>query len=357
MGLEIEFEYDDTQGGVWAGPAEPDLRGRLGRRWNSRLAAASPLFVQFGIAAAALVLGAASTAGYLAGRTAEQNRATLLLHLAPVTPFAVDPIPVPADLSPDVQRATPWTDVFNQKVTLTLVNDGPDPVSVLGVTVSAPEFRAARLTADSARIAPGGVSVLRGMAHFVCGDYPANPVGEADVSPAAATVAQLSVRTSDGRTRGETLQVDRYSDVAEQAVCQRMLGPEVVGTPVYTQSGAAGVYSVTVPVTNRAPFPLRAALSPTATRDWSTGAGLALSTAGAVTIPPHGTGPVTVLVIITDCTAAKQSAVQGFGFDTLAFTDALDNPDGAQTRQTDEALFMADHGLIVAYCDAGGAGR
>ena len=132
MGLEIEFEYDDTQGGAWSQPAEPELRQRFGRLWNARLSAASPLFVQLGVALAALVLGAAATGGFLAGRTAQQDRATLLLHLAPVNPFVIDPIPVPADLSPDVRRATPWTNVFDQAVALTVINDGPDPVTVLG---------------------------------------------------------------------------------------------------------------------------------------------------------------------------------------------------------------------------------
>ena len=353
MGLQIEFEYDDTQSGVWSQPAEPDLRRRFGRRWNARLSAASPLFVQLGAALAALVLGAASTAGFLAGRAAQQDRATLLLHLAPVNPFVVDPIPMPADLSPDVRRATPWTNEFDQNVALTVINDGPDPVTVLGATLAAPEFRTLALTSRSAgnpRLVPGGTSVLRGRAHFVCGSYPTAPGNSAGSLP-LATVAQISVRTPDGVTRHETLQVDKYSDVAEQSVCQRMLGPEVVGTPTYTPSGRPGVYSVSVPVTNRASFPLRAALSASSAQDWATNAGLAISTTGPKTIPPHATATVTVSVSILSCTAAKAVAAEGFAFDTLAFTDARNSLDGLDARQQDEALFVADHGLIIQYCD------
>jgi len=357
VGLEIEFEYDDTQGGAWSRPEESDVRGRLGRRWNERLSAGSPLFVQFGIAVAALVLGAASTAGFLAGRTAQQDRATLRLHLAPVAPFVIEPIALPADQSPAQRLATPWTDAFDRPVTLSLVNDGPDPVSLVGATLTAPQFSLLALTTGSAgpaRIAPGGISVLRGTAHVVCGDYPGRAAYDPTAPPPIATVAQLSVRTTDGAIRHETLQVDRYSDVAEQSVCERMLGPEVVGTPVYTASPTAGLYAVTVPVNNRAPFPLRAALSPAATEEWKANAGLSLETGAPATIPPHGAESVTIMVGVLDCTAAKSIAVEGYGFDTLSFTDARDSPDSLDARQQDEALFLADHGLIVQYCDSVG---
>jgi hypothetical protein len=357
VGLEIEFEYEDTQGGAWSRPEESDLRGRIGRRWNERLSAGSPLFVQLGIAVAALVLGAASTAGFLAGRTAQQDRATLRLHLGPVDPYVIVPIPLPADQSPAQRLATPWTDTFDQPVMLTLVNDGPDPVSLLGATLTAPQFRTLTLTAGSAgsaQLAPGGISVLRGRAHIVCGDYPALTIADALAAPQVATVAQISVRTADGETRRETLQVDRYSDVAEQAVCQRMLGAEVVGTPVYTASPTAGVYTVTVPVTNRAPFPLRASVSSSAIEEWQVNAGLDLKTAGPVTIPARGTWSLSIVVTVVDCTYAKAIAVEGYGFNTLSFTDARNSPDSLDARQQDEALFMADHGLIVQYCDRSG---
>jgi hypothetical protein len=127
-----------------------------------------------------------------------------------------------------------------------------------------------------------------------------------------------------------------------------------VGTPTYTPSGRPGAYSVTVPVTNRASFPLRAALSRSAWQDWSTNAGLEISAAGPETIPPHATESFTISVSVLNCTPAKAIAAEGYGFDTLAFTDARNTPDSLDARQQDEALYVADHGLIVQYCDRSG---
>jgi hypothetical protein len=353
LNLEIEFEYDDTQEGVWSPAEQPLLRERVSGRWSAWLSSANPLFVQLGIAITALILGAASTAGLLDGRTAQQDRAITRLHLAPVGPFVVQTI---ADATVSTQSvpellATPWTDVFDQRVTLTVVNDGPDPVSVLGATLAAPEFRATALTpASSARVAPGGVSILRGLAHFVCGDYPTAVPGSPAVSPAVATTAQISVRTADGRVRREALQVDRFSQVAEQAVCQRMPAPEVVESTAFTPARTAGAYTVTVAVANRASFPLRMALSPSAVQTWSTTAGLTISAGDALTIPPHGTETFAITASVDSCTLANPMATAGYGFDSLVFTDARDAPGSFNARQQDIALVLADSAVIKAYC-------
>jgi hypothetical protein len=350
MGLEIEFEYEDTQDGVWSAAREPDrLRTWLKRRRSAQPQTGSnPLILHAGIALAAAVLGAASMAGFLHGRTAANDRGVSLLHLAPVNPFVVQPLPAPPPiLAQNVEQflATPWTDTFDQNVSLSVINDGPDPVTVLGATLSALDFQATELTpASPAPTAPGAVSLLRGRAHFVCGDYPPGRV---------ATVAQLSVRTADGAVRREPLVVDHDSQIAEQAVCAQMPVPEFVPSTTFAPSHESGTYIAEVTAANRAPFPLRVTLSQSGGEFWTSTGGLDVSVPNDTVIPPHGSGTVAISVTVTECSLAQEAASNDYASDTLAFSDARDAPGSPQARMTDAAFALADLNSVMAYCGDG----
>lgn len=380
MSLEIEFDYDDTQGGVWSpAPEAPPLRERVGRRWNPGLVAGNPLFVHLGIALAALALGAASTAGFLEGGNAARNRTVTRMHLAPVNAFVVDALRVPAADSAAGLLAEPWTNAFDQHVSLSVINDGPDPVTVLGAQVTAPQFgtvtlepvgsdhaatagtgtttpgtgtasapssaksaSAAHIAADSALTPPGGVATLRGMAHIVCGDF-------ASVDP-AATVARLTVRTADDKTRVQTLMVDRFSDIQEQAVCRAMPGPQVVTSASSVPDKAPGKYTFVIDVTNRAPFPLLATMPSNVVQSWQGIAGLDVQAPAPTTIPPHGSAVITVPIAIASCGLALQAAQSAYAVDALAFTDARDGPNNPLSRESDQSLALYDFGVITRYC-------
>lgn len=348
MGLEIEFDYDDTQGGVWSPALEaPPLRERVGRRWNAGLSAGSPAFVHLGIALAALALGAASTAGYLDGKAAARDRTITRLHLAPVDAFVVEPLNLPQPASAQDLLATPWTNAFDQHVALSVVNDGPDPVTVLSAQVTAPQFGTVNLAplatsrgAAPASTAPGKVGSLHGMAHIVCGDY-------SSIDP-AATVARLTVRTSDGRTRVQTLMVDRFSDIQEAAVCAVMPGPQVVTSTSTALSNTPGTYTYNVKVANRAPYPLLMTVPSNVIQDWQSAAGLVVEAPSPVTIPAHGSSSVAIPVTISSCTLALESV--SYGFDTLAFVDARDGPDDPLARESDQSLLLDDQSVVKPYC-------
>ena len=350
MGLEIEFEYDDTQDGMWSPVREPGrLRTWLSRRPAARWPAGNPLIVHVGIALAAVVLGAASMAGFLHGRTAVDNRGIAHLHLAPVNPFVVQSLPTPPDTQSVGQfLATPWTNTFDQDISLSVINDGPDPVTMLGATASAMDFPTTELTpVGPAPTAPGSVSLLRGRAHFVCGDYPPNRT---------ATVAQLRVRTADGVIRPETLVVDHYSQIAERAVCARMPAPQIVQSTTFSEPRESGVYIAEVTVINRAPFPLRMSLPQSAEESWTSGAGLYLSAPGDTIIPPRGTGAIAIAVKVTECPLAQEAASNAYAYDTLAFTDARDATGAPQARMIDEAAVpLADLDSVMTYCVSNGA--
>ncbi|MBS2961717.1 hypothetical protein KGA66_01565 [Actinocrinis puniceicyclus] len=352
MGLEIEFDYDDTEGGRWSAPSETQpLRARVGRRWNAGLAAGNPLFVHLGIALAALVLGAASTAGFTQGRQAARDRAATVLHLAPVGPFVIDSPPSPPT---DVRQllATPWTDAVDEHVTLRVVNDGPDPVTVLGAQVTASQFAPATLlpaapggataATTTTTTAPGGVSALGGVAHFVCGDFPS-------VDP-VATVARLTVRTADGGTRSQTLMIDRFSDIEEQRVCQRMPEPGVITSFGLLHSKTRGTYTVLVGVTNRAPFPLLVWVPADAVTSWRSDSGLDVRAPAPVSIPPRGSANIAIPVSVVSCALALESAQGGYGYDSLAFADFRDGPHNARVHQTEQGLALAAPDEIAKYC-------
>lgn len=375
MGLEIEFEYDDTQDGVWSPAHEvPPLRERVGRRWNRRLAAGSPLLVHLGIALAALALGAASTAGFLAGDEAARNRTITRLHLAPVNAFVVEALHVPPAESPAGLLAEPWTDTFDQHVSFSVINDGPDPVTVLSAQITAPQFGTVKLepvaqypaaaagnapnavsgaatvkpssdagnAADLAVTPPGGVATLRGMARIVCGDF-------ASVDP-AATVARLTVRTADDKTRVQTLMVDRFSDIQEQAVCRVMPGPQVVTSVSSVPSRTPGKYTFVIDVANRAPYPLLASMPSNIVEDWQGIAGLDVQAPAPTTIPPHGSAAITIPIAIGSCQLALQALQSAYPAQAFAFTDARDGMNNPLSRESDQDLALYNSAVITRHC-------
>lgn len=347
MGLEIEFEYDDTQGGVWAPAHEvPPLQECVSRRWNAGLSAGNPLFVQAGIALAAVTLGAASMAGYVEGKSAAQDRTITRIHLAPIDPFAIEPLPLASTNVKDL-LATPWTDTFNQHITLSVINDSPDPVTVLGAQVTAPQFGTAKLTPAGSGlhpVSPGAVTVLRGIAHFACGDLPS-------VDP-VATVARLTVRTADGDTRVQSLMVDRFSDVEEVAVCAAMPGPQVVTATTASRPSylLPGSYIYSVDVTNRAPYPLLAAMPTNVRSSWMAGAGLDVQIPAPVTIPANGSTRISLFIGVSNCNVALEAAQAGYAYSALAFTDARDGLYNPRSRESDQDLTLYDAAVIKQYC-------
>lgn len=355
MGLEIEFEYDDSPDGEWS----PAQDARSAREWLSRGRSAispsgNPLFLHLGIALVALAVGAASMGGFLTGRTAANNRAVALLHLAPADAFIIPALPDPSTQkqTPEQLLATPWTNATDQNMSLGVINDGPAPVTVLSATISSLDFDVTDLTpASTAPTAPGAISTLRGRAHFVCGDYPTDRI---------ATVANLRVRSADGVIHHETLEVDRFSEIAEQSICALLPPPEVIRSTTFlpapkvpasdTHSVADSLttYLVKITASNRATFPLRMDLPQSAIESWA-GGGLGLTTGDDVIIPPKGTGSITIAVSVTDCPNAV-AAGSGYAYDLLAFSDGRDPPGDQQARSFEPILPIADQDAIMKYC-------
>jgi hypothetical protein len=354
VGLEIEFEYDDGQDGSWSAEAEaPPARDWLSWGRSSGSSAGNPLIVHLGIALAAFALGAASMAGYLSGRSGVADRSIAVLHLAPVDSFTMRALPAPQPQSPDQALDTPWANTFDQDVTLSLINDGAAPVTILGAGLSSLEFDVTQLVpASSAPTAPGGVSTLRGRAHVVCGDF---------APGRTATVAKVRAQTADGVTRQETLMVDRFSEIAEVAVCDRAPTPQIVRSTTFSPAPAIPpnqthppsnptTYVAQVTATNRAPFPLRMSLPETAVQSWADGAGLALSAAGDTIIPPSSTGTIAISVSVTDCPTAQAAASGGYDYDLLTFSDARDAVGAPYVRPFIQNAPITDLSAIMNYC-------
>ncbi|HVT68539.1 MAG TPA: hypothetical protein VHF26_12370 [Trebonia sp.] len=349
MSLEIEFEYEDTREGVWSAPVEP---APLHRRWRPGAprssgrpgGGAAMLYLAIGLTA--LAVGAASTSGFLHGRRVTQDRATVEIHLGPLTPLDIQPLDSQPDADVAKLLATPWTDEFDQGMKLTVVNDGPQPVTLLSATLHAPQLGKATSMAVAApgrATAPGGTAAFTGVGHFVCGDF-------ASVNR-AATTADLTLRTADGATRVERLIIDRFSEIEETTVCGLMQPPYVVRSTTFsTASQLPGHYKATVTVTNRAPFPLRMRLSDPAIQSWAVAGGLGLEGARDTIIPPKSTGTYTINVSVRDCPTANQLGQQDYALDSLAFSDARDAANSPLVRNMDAALNLVDYPFVNHYC-------
>lgn len=347
--LEIEFESDGDAGPIW-----PDAAGALGAE---HLATQPPVWgrsdartlFRARLVLAVAVLVTACVSGVLAGRKAPENHHTVAVRVADVNPLTIDP--VPAVEARSGSPATPWTGTFDRSVALTLVNSGADPVTILGGALIAPQISPSALLPAGEVVAPGATQTLRTRAHFDCVNYPLHV--SATSESATETTASLDVRTLDGTVHRVSLLVDAFDIRIEQAVCAHVQNPEVLGPPVFSAADGPSSFTATLPVTNRAPFPVRVNLDQQTSTDWVLHTGLILVT-GESLIPAGGHGRIVFDVQVTDCLLARAAADQALGFDTLVFTDArlaLNNPLARQFDQVFTANTAAD--AIDRVCPAG----
>ena len=337
MSVEIEFEPDEGAGG----PLWPDTVGALGAEQlgmqvpSWRKSDPRTLFIVRLVLAGA-VLAAACITGFLAGQKAPQNQHTVAVHVADANPLTIDPVP---EVNPrGAMLPAAWTGSFDRPVALAVVNSGPDPVTILGGAIIAPQIASGGTLPAGVVLAPDARRTLRTRAHFDCVDYPLHV--SATSESATETTARLDIRTADGTLHRVSLLVDPFNVSIERAVCGRVQSPQVLGLPVIGPATGPSAFTATLPVVNRAPFPLRANLDQQTSTTWVMQAGLILVT-GETVIPAGGSGRIVFDVQVTDCLLARTAVGEARGFDTLVFTDArltLNNP---LAREFDQ-VFTAD---------------
>lgn len=336
MSVEIEFEPDEGAGPFW-----PDTAGALGaeqlatQTLSWRKSDPRTVFIVRLVLAGA-VLAAACVTGFLAGQKAPQNQDTVAVHIADANPLTIDP--VPQVNARGGMLATAWTGSFDRSVALAVVNRGPDPVTILGGAIIAPQIASGGTLPAGVALAPGAGRTLHTRAHFDCVDYPLHV--SATSESATETTARLDIRTVDGTSHRVSLLVDPFNISIERAVCGRVQSPQVLGLPVFGPEPWPSAFTATLPVVNRAPFPLRVNLDQQTSTTWIVQAGLILVT-GETVIPAGGSGQIVFDVQVTDCLLARTAVGEARGFDTLVFTDArlaLNNP---LAREFDQ-VFTAD---------------
>jgi hypothetical protein len=215
VGLEIEIEYDDSADAEWA-----DERARPSRRRRAMPFAPS-LRPGLVLGASVAVVGAAAVAGLAFGLTAPQDRSRVALHLASSESYLVDAQPVAAARGTDRGDRTVW---------LKVVNDGPRAVTVLGATLSSPDLAASRLVPDGGDdiLKPGAVGTLRGLARFACGGGTHEGLDSTFAEVAFATVADVELRTADGRAHQVQIIVEQYNAQLSLDECGQAVAPRVV---------------------------------------------------------------------------------------------------------------------------------
>lgn len=202
MGLEIEFEDEDSAEAEAEFEAErAPYQGAPRRRWALALTAT------------AAAVAVTAVAGLDIGRTAQQARSRAILRLAPSESYVIDALPAsspsPAEGS-GVERA----------VLLRVLNDGPRPVTVLGGTLSSPDFATVRLLPDAGgALKPGGVGTLRAVARLACGGGPGEGTEATFAEVSFATVADIDLRTSDGLSHRVSIIVQQYNALAMFIAC------------------------------------------------------------------------------------------------------------------------------------------
>lgn len=365
MALEIEFEDDDQTDTAWP-PDAPDIDGTdnpsdggrgsgmddtgpstlvVGSSRRSvaalipeRLKQQLPFHV--GILVAAFVVGASTVSGFLAGRSATQDRTVIELHMAGGNAYSV-------------AAATPsgsgqWTDTFKRRVSLDLVNDGPDPVTLLAGAVSGPyEHGAFSFPRTGLKIAAGVTTTLHAATTIDCrGVFGAVRLTHGNSSP-LNTVANFKVATADGRTGGASLLVDLASAAVVSDVCSQVPPPVRIGTPQFSTLIAPSSYRVTYPIANAAPFPLQITSLQASLHQWTTAGGLSITSNGTSVIPADSDGIYVMQVSVAACATALNATDDEFGDFPLVFTDT---EGGANPDMFVEEASVVDHSLIAQAC-------
>lgn len=370
MALEIEFEDDDQTDAAWptdgsdAGGLDADADSEAeGRRatgaddsgpatlvvGSSRRSIAAllpgPLKRQLpfhaGILAAAFVVGASTVAGFLAGQSAAHGRTVIELHMAGGNAFSA-------------AAATPsgggqWTDTFSRRISLSLVNDGPDPVTLLSGGVSGPyEHGTFDFPRTGLKIAAGVTTTLRAATTIDCrGVFGALRLTNGNASP-LNTVADFKVATSDGRTGGVSLLVDLASAAVVSDVCSQVPPPVQIGAPQTSPLIPPSSYRLTYPIANAAPFPVQITSLAASVHEWNTGGGLSVTADGVSVIPADSDGIYVVQVSVAACASALTATDDQFGAFPLVFTDT---EGGANADVFVEEAPLVAHDVIAQACD------
>jgi hypothetical protein len=345
--VEIEFEPDESPEQAWPERAGAPGAEQLGGQPAWR-ASVSPVRVPARLAVAGAVLAAACASGFMAGQTAQRDRHAVSVHLAASRPLVIDPVPDTSGETNAQLLATPWTGAFDRAIALRVVNDGPDPVTLLGGTLTAAQISPAVVLPAGRVLAPGAAQTLRARAHFDCVEYPQRL--SATDARVTETAVHLGVRTADGAPHQVTLLVDALGTTVENDVCSRIQNPGVFGPPAFGAGSAPGSFSASVPVVNRAPFPLRVNLNQQTADSWMRRAGLIVTTGESV-IPARTERRIEFTVRVTDCALALHAAASGFRLDTLVFTDARLALNSPFARQFGQAFAAAPaSGAIARVC-------
>lgn len=365
MALEIEFEDDDQTDTAWpldasdaggargtgaedADPGALTAEASETRTGSPRSGVAAllperfkPLLpLQLGVLVAAFVVGASTVAGFLAGRTAAQDRTVVELHMAGGGAYTVGP-------------ATPsgtgrWTDTFARRVSLNVVNDGPKPVTLLSGRVTGPyENGAFGFPRGGMKIAAGATATLHAATTIDCrGVFGAVRLTNGSSAP-QNTVADFEVATADGRTGGTSLLVDLASAAVVSAVCAQVPPPVQIGPAQFSPLIPPASYQVSYPIDNAAPFPLRVTTLSAAVAQWNVAGGLTVTANGDSAIPADSTGTYYVQVTVSSCSAALNATDDQFGAFPLVFTDVGGGPNPDMFVQ--EAPLVA-HAAIAQAC-------
>jgi hypothetical protein len=383
MALEIEFEDDDQIDAAWpaddadtggVGPSGADTSAAIAgaarrprtsegdggpsasgddpaetRTGSTRPGVAALLPPQLrqqvplrlGVLAATFALGVSAVAGFVTGRTAEQNRTLVELHMTGGDAYKID--------ETTVSDSGQWTDTFVRQASLSLVNDGPDPVTVLGGAISGPyEHGRFGLPRAGTKIAAGATVTLHAATTIDCrGVFGALKLNNGTSSP-LNTVADFDVATADGHTGRTDMLVDLASASVVATVCAQVPPPMEVGEPQFSPLSPPTSYEVAYPISNAAPFPLQVASLPASVHQWDTAGGLSVTANGTSVVTAHGTGIYVLRVTVADCAAAVAATDNQFGDFPLVFTDTDGGPEADMFIQ--EVPIVA-HNLIVQACN------